>query len=399
MTTLTLALPKPHSAQRRTLREAHRFNVLCCGRRWGKTVIGVDRLIKSPLKGQPAAYFSPTYKMGTEVWRAVKKLLRPVISSVNAQERRIELITGGVIDFWSLDSPDSIRGRKYATAVIDEAAMVGDLETAWLEVIRPTLADYEGGAWLLSTPRGQNYFKVLFDHGQDPLNLDWASWQMPTSTNPHIKATEVEAMRRGLPYQRYAQEVLAIFSENAGGVFRNVMDAATAVWQNEAVKGHSYVFGVDWGRSYDYTVVSVKDVTMNQIVCQDRFTETGYDMQVGRLRGIYDRFKPYTILAEKNSFGDALIEDLVNLDLPVQPFVTTNASKKQVIEELALAFEQHTLAILSDSVLISELQAYEYKLTPSGNFTYNAPTGKHDDTVIATALAHHAGNAPSLLLW
>ena len=399
MPDLILNLPRPHKAQRRVLREAKRFNVLCCGRRWGKTVIGSNRLIQPALNGLPSAYLAPTYKMLSEVWRETIRLIKPIIRSINRQERRIELITDGVIDFWSLETPDSIRGRRYARAVIDEAAMVSGLEVAWLEVVRPLLADYAGDAWFLSTPRGQNYFRTLYDLGQDPLEYEWASWQMPTSSNPHIKASEVEAMRRGMPELRYAQEILAVFLENAGGVFRGVLGAATATWQDEAQKGHSYVFGVDWGRSYDYTVVSVKDVTLGHIVHQDRFTETGYDVQVGRLRGLYDRFKPYSILAEKNSFGDALIEDLVNLDLPVQPFVTTNASKKQVIEELALGFEQRTLSIISDPVLVGELQAYEYKLTPSGNFTYSAPTGKHDDTVIATALANHAGHSSGLFLW
>jgi hypothetical protein len=71
--------------------------------------------------------------------------------------------------------PDSGRGRAYGAVVIDEAAMIPNLETAW-QAIRPMLTDRQGEAWFLSTPKGMNYFKVLFDRGQDPGCGDWASW-------------------------------------------------------------------------------------------------------------------------------------------------------------------------------------------------------------------------------
>lgn len=34
-----------------------------------------------------------------------------------------------------------------------------------------------------------------------------------------------------------------------------------------------------------------------------------------------------------------------------------------------------------------ELNSFEYQVTNNNNITYNAPTGKHDDIVIALALA------------
>ena len=38
--TLTLTLPVPHIAQYRIIDQAKRFQVVCCGRRWGKTTLG-----------------------------------------------------------------------------------------------------------------------------------------------------------------------------------------------------------------------------------------------------------------------------------------------------------------------------------------------------------------------
>jgi hypothetical protein len=185
---ITLQLPAPHPAQSRIIQEAKRFNVVCRGRRWGKTALGMDRLIHPALQGKPVAWFAPNYRLLSDVWRELQAVLHPIISNVNEQERRLELHGGGVVEMWSLDSPDSGRGRSYAAVVIDEAAMVANLEHAW-QSIRPMLTDLRGEAWFLSTPKRMNLFKALFDRGQDAARQDWASWQMPTSDNPILTQT------------------------------------------------------------------------------------------------------------------------------------------------------------------------------------------------------------------
>jgi hypothetical protein len=38
----TLTLPKPHLAQQQVIDGSKRFNVVCCGRRWGKTELGME---------------------------------------------------------------------------------------------------------------------------------------------------------------------------------------------------------------------------------------------------------------------------------------------------------------------------------------------------------------------
>src|SRR6516225_11882365 len=111
---ITLQLPVPHPAQRRVIQQAKRFNAVCCGRRWGKTALGMDRLIHPALQGKPVAWFAPNYRLLSEVWRELQALLGPVIVNCNQQERRLELYGGGVVEMWSLDSPDSGRGRAYA---------------------------------------------------------------------------------------------------------------------------------------------------------------------------------------------------------------------------------------------------------------------------------------------
>lgn len=384
MTEIVLHLPNLHPGQRQVKAEAGRFNVLNCGRRWGKNVLGEDLLCRPALGGKPCAWFAPTYKLLVPTWAHLTSTYQPVTLHANGSEHRLELITGGVIEMWSLQDVDAGRGRAYARVVIDEAAMVPRLLDAWQASIRPTLTDHVGDAWFLSTPKGRNGFWRLYQKARsDP---DWRGWTRTSYENPHIRASELDAQREGLPERIFAQEIMAAFLDDAGGVFRKVVDAAT-LDEQPPIPGHQYIMGVDWGKSNDFTSLTVMDVTAKQEAAQDRFNQIDWSLQRGRLRALYERYKPTTIIAETNSIGEPNIEALRAEGLPVQGFTTTNASKAQIIEGLSLAFETGALRIINDPVSVGELQAYELERLPSGLVRYGAPEGMHDDTVISKALA------------
>ncbi len=384
---VTVTLPRPHVGQLVMLREARRYNVAACGRRFGKSTLAIELLCKPALEGLPVAYMSPTYKLLIEIWRQFENILSPIIQRSNATERRIDLITGGVIECWSMDNPDAGRSRRYARVVIDEAGLVADLGERWQAAIRPTLADLRGDAWLMGTPKGRNFFHECYQRGLDDLQPDWMAWQKPTSANPHIHPDEIEAMRMELTERRFAQEILAQFLDDAGGVFRGVMACATATPQDAPTDGHRYVIGCDWGKSNDFTVFMVLDTSAKQVVALDRSNQVDYTVQRGRLQSMCERWKPDAVIAESNSMGEPIIEALSRSGLPVRPFNTTNATKAVIIEALALAFERRDITILNHPVLTSELQAYEASKLPSGLTRYSAPESMHDDCVMSLALA------------
>jgi hypothetical protein len=210
---------------------------------------------------------------------------------------------------------------------------------------------------------------------------------MPTSTNPHIDPSEIEAARRMLPERIFAQEYLAEFLEDAGGVFRNVPACATAIAQERGARDRAYAVGVDWGKLNDFTVFSVIDVRDKSLVYLDRFNQIDYTVQMGRLLALCERFRPVAVVVERNSIGEPLIEALLRAGLPITAFQTTNSSKMAIIDALALAFERRDIAILPDPVLVNELQSYEMERLPSGLLRYSAPEGLHDDCVMSLALA------------
>jgi hypothetical protein len=396
-TTVTVRLPRLHQGQQRIKAELSRFNVVDCGRRFGKTTLGID-LVTPILAGRPVGWFSPTYKMMLEVWRELSNIFQPVVARASMQERRLELITGGVLEMWSLENQDAARGRKYQRVIIDEAAMVAGLETAWQAAIRPTLTDYEGDAFFLSTPKGHNFFKTLFDYGQDPLRSEWRSWQMPTLANPFIKPAEVEAARLELPERVFRQEYLAEFLAN-GSFFVNVDGCATAQVEAIGRPGDRYVIGVDWARASggDYTVFAVVNATTRRMAALVRLNGVDFVSQQQRLAAVWQAFNRAEILAEYNSIGGPQIEALQAAGLPVTGFTTTAGSKHQIISALHLALERGDLQILAEPVLINELKAFEARQR-AGLPVYGAPAGQHDDCVMALALAWWPVGKPAVAL-
>jgi hypothetical protein len=395
---IKISIDEPHRNQQKILDGGARFNVVACGRRFGKTRLALIRSLNTMLSGRPVAYFAPTYKMLTEFWREAVHLYQPIITDTNKAEHRFEIIGGGSFQMWSLDSAETVRGRKYALALIDEAAMVADLENAWSAVIRPTLTDYEGGADFYSTPKGLNYFYTLFSRGADGANADWTAWQMPTAANPFIKETEIEAARLELPADVFRQEYLAEFIQGEGAVFRNITANLT---KEEAVpeahRGHEIIAGVDWGQVNDFTVISIGCATCRREIYLDRFNKIDWNFQRARLEAAIGEWSVGYALVEENSIGGPNLEELTRRGLNVRGFQMTAASKNPLIQSLALALEKEEFKFIDNQIATRELEAYEAKRSEAtGRIQYNAPSGFHDDTVIARALMVEAGQTNSL---
>lgn len=219
MPTIRLRLSRPHPAQKQVLAESKRFNVVVGGRRLGKSRFGIRLGADTALAGHPVGWFSPTYKMLAELWREMVATLKPVTRAKSEQEHRLELITGGTIDMWSLENPDAVRGRRYARVIVDEAAMVRELGDVWNLVIRSTLIDYQGDAYFLSTPKGRNFFAEMYEWGQSGDYPDWASWRFPSMANPYLPAAELAALRNTMTMtaRAYEQEIEARFIDEVSG--------------------------------------------------------------------------------------------------------------------------------------------------------------------------------------
>ena len=343
-------------------------------------------------QGGRVAWIVPIYRNGRTLWRWADNTVSPLKASkkvnVNKSEREIEFDNGGFFGIYSADNEDSIRGEHFHLVIMDEAARIS--ETAWTDAIQPTLADENGDAFLISTPRGRNWFWNEFQRGVGDNQLQ-KSWTAPSSDNPNPNIQQAfRLVRDRVPDLTYRQEWLGEFVDAEGSVFRRITEAAILEPLAAPLPDHIYQAGVDVAASIDYTVVSIMDVALKQLVAMDRFTRVDYNVLEDRLDAIYKRFHLQAMTIEVNSIGLPVIDHMRGRDMNIIPFLTTGPTKQSIIMALQSAFEHGEIKVLKDPVLIGELLSFESKRNPSGSFSYAAPEGSHDDTVMALAIAWHS---------
>jgi len=361
------------------------------GRRFGKTKAAINELIRAAIRkpGSLNWWVAPTFSITRKGWRELFAFLPDeLIANVSRTEVMVELINGSSIWFKSADNPDSLLSEGLDFVVVDEAARVS--EEAWGRALRPALSDRLGGAAFTTTPAGKNWLYRLWLRGQDSLENEVASWRFATSANPYIPAGEIEAARKSMVERHFRQEYLAAFEDDVGAVFPQARRQATGALKEPC--GQECVIGVDWGKHQDASVFVVLDATRRTVVALDRQLQVDYTLQIARLTAMVERWRPRTVVAEMNSAGDPLVEQLQR-DLPcrVEGFLTTATSKRQLIDALALAIERGDITYPDIPELIGELEAFRYELTAAGNVRYAAPGERyHDDCVMALALAWYA---------
>lgn len=388
MREVEILLPRPHRAQLEVINNASRYNVLVCGRRWGKTNL-MCRLGAVPaIDGKIIGYFAADYKRLIQAWAELRSRLAPIIKRANSTERRIELVTGGIIDGWSLEDEDAGKSRAYHRVLIDEAAMVSNLLKKWNESIRPTLTDYQGDAFFGSSPKGMGDLYELFSRGQPGGRANWRSWQMATITNPYINPAEIEEARLDLPEIVFRQEYEAEFVNYSGGVFRGFLECIDGGLAHGA-DAENVTFGLDLARTQDFTVLTGLDSGGRQIYF-DRFNQVSWERAVESVARAVEQYPHSQIVVDATGVGDPVYE-ILRKRLPgtkVVPFKFTSSSKEAIIDNLAMKLESRDISLLDLHVQTAELAAFEYQKTASGHAVrMSAPAGKHDDCVIALALA------------
>jgi hypothetical protein len=208
------------SPQQQIVEAPQRFKVVIAGRRFGKTHLAIRQLcFYARLPEQNIWYVAPTYRQAKMItWKKLRKKLVELrwAKKINETELSIELKNGSVIALKGADNYDSLRGIGLDYLVLDEFADI-DPE-AWFETLRPTLADRQGGALFIGTPKGLNWAKELYDMA-DEYSDEWASFQFTTIQGGNVKPEEVEAARRTLDLRTFRQEFEATFETFSGRVF------------------------------------------------------------------------------------------------------------------------------------------------------------------------------------
>ncbi|MGZ3637334.1 MAG: phage terminase large subunit family protein [Ktedonobacterales bacterium] len=364
------------------------------GRRWGKTVLGASLVCSYAATGGRCAWVVPEYKNGRPLWRMVRQAMAPLAAKrrvrISETERTVTFDMkwdGGFLGMYTGDDNcDAMRGEAFDLVVVDEAAKLSEL--AWTDAIVPTLADRDGKAVLISTPRGRNWFWRWWMQGQDAAHERVRSFTAPSSANPLPTIQRAAEMARGLVSERtYRQEWLAEFVEDGGGVFRAVRaNVRGALEARPPSTARRYVMGVDLGKMADYTVCIVADVEARRVVAFERFNAEDYPLQKRRIHDLATRWNNARLWVDATGVGTPICDDLRRAGLHVKPYVFTNASKLELVENAVLLMEEGQISYPEIPVLLMELEALEYSRLPSGQMRVAAPQGAHDDAAMAFLL-------------
>jgi hypothetical protein len=290
--------------------------------------------------------------------------------------------------FLSADNPENIRGYGFKGLVIDEAAVVPP--DVWNYILRPTIAQTLGWAVFISTPKGRNWFYDLFTRGQDPHESDYESFQFSSSDSPYFPSEEWEDAKRTLPSDVFHQEYEAQFLEDSAGVFRNV---SSCLFPQKALtredRAGAVVIGCDVAKHTDFTVLVAMNQRTGRCFEMERFNQLDWPIQKDRILEFARKWRG-RLLLDATGVGDPIYDDLTRRYSNIEPFKFTAQSKVELVQRLIVAVEQQRVSWPEEwQVLTNEMQRYEYEISARGRLSYNAPSGFHDDCVMALALANH----------
>jgi len=198
-------------AQQEVSNSKSRFIISACGRRWGKSFLGINEVAKRARNpNQRIAIVAPTYRQVKGVfWDELKNRLRAVnwVKKINESDLCITLINNSRIFLRSSDNFDSLRGMSYHYLVLDECADINP--EAWFSCLRPTISDTQGDALFIGSPKGRNWFWDLWVNAKN--SDEWESFQYTTLQGGNVPPEEIAQARLDLDARTFEQEYEAQF--------------------------------------------------------------------------------------------------------------------------------------------------------------------------------------------
>lgn len=198
-----------------------RFACIVAHRRAGKTVASVLDLIDAALRCEKPnprfAYLAPYYAQAKDVvWGYVKQYTAGIPgASANESELRVDLPNGARVKLYGADNYDRMRGIYLDGVVLDEFA--DQPPQAWREVIRPALADRQGWAAFIGTPKGRNAFHDIYTAAT--ASPDWFDACLKASETGIVPLDELEGMRSQMSANEYDREMECNFDAAIEGAY------------------------------------------------------------------------------------------------------------------------------------------------------------------------------------
>lgn len=390
--------------QAEILYDDHRFKVMVCGRRFGKTEYCSIEHLFIALTGAPRRVqwmIAPTFTISKIMWRKLKSIIRQYnlgeyVTDIKEGELYIEFVNGTTIWCKSADKPENLVGEGLAHVSLDEYGVMKP--DVWYESIRPALLDTGGSATFIGTPKGKNHFYDVYKAEGE----NWTSFRYSSYENPLIDPEELEDIVKDMPEFLYRQEILAEFLDEGGEVFRTYKSQITNL-QPISNEGDLIIYGIDLGKINDFTVIVGYDSITRRPVSYERFNKIDWEYQISKIIEHVSKTPNHIVFIDSSGVGEPLYDYLKkssltvravtissgkNVNMKIDGGVKYTVPKHILIQRLAVALETQNIYLPDDKYVNDEFDQYEYNITQSGTVTYSAPPGKNDDTVMAISLAN-----------
>jgi hypothetical protein len=250
-----------------------RYRIVVAGRRSGKSYLCMHELYRAALSVEKGlvVYIAPTLKMAKQImWRSLLDMIPPeMISEINRTDMSLVLRnTGTMIRLFGAEVPDRLRGLSISFAVFDEAADI--IEEMWTKIVRPALADQQGDALFLGTPKvsaGSKWFYDIYCDGLDPGKPNYFSYTIKTLDAGIVPAEEIAEAKRTMPEFVFKTEFEASFESPTGKVYQPFQRSSHVI-SNVDDDGKCILhLGLDFNRFPMSGVVLVKFLNPEGVEC------------------------------------------------------------------------------------------------------------------------------------
>lgn len=374
----------------------YKYNVIRASRQAGKSVLLTHAavLLAFEKKNQLGAIICPSHSQARNLYRRLIKKLpnQLVLSTTNSDaDRKIELINGTIIHFFSSKYPDNIRGYSFDFLVLDEFSYIN--EDAWNSAINPTIAAKRHAKVIAaSTPCGYNLFHTWCSNGLDSNNKRYNHYFFHYTDNPFYDIEEVEEKKKELPTEIFNQEYEAKFIKGSSTVFGN-FDAYQILKSYPLYDPTlKYYFGIDWsGTGSDDTVLTIIN-NEGEIVFIKEFDNDRINDKALDIAGIINEFKGVGY-SEVNGLGLGATEIVQFNTERCYRFNMSNDSKQQIVTELIKSLgtgiiKLPTLSLCSK--LDNQMSTYQVSRTATGKLKYEHMKNGKDDYVDSLLMANSA---------
>ena len=368
----------------------HRIIMANISRQQGKTTVIMLLCIQwLSQRNEDIIYFTPTYNLAKRIYAKIMKMLPPqFVSKANATELYIESVNGSQLKFFSGEAAQSARGSNCTKLVIDEAAYIKqeiDGQDFYYNIVMPLTKVRCNKIVMISTPKSTTgFFYELCMQAISGENPDMLYIKRTIYQDALITPEEIEKLKKGYPPLAWECEFECIFTANALTVFPNFQTCFDGHYN-----GGKCHIGIDPASvGEDNTILTV--VNAENQVRQHKIDGT-LDQMYDKIASLINHYNPVATYIESNSIGEVMANEIkkrLTRKSNFYTFATTNESKKDYISLLAVAIDQNNIHFEEENKLLySELSTFSYKLTKTGNITYAAIDGKHDDTVTSLGIA------------